>query len=165
MRTPASIASHPIHPMLVPIPIGLWVFSLICYLVYLGGATSESWRIVAFYTMVGGVLGAGIAAVPGVIDMLSLTGSRKRTALIHMSINLVIVVVYLVNIGMRLGEPANVMTPVWLSIAAVALLGVSGWLGGKMVYKQAVGVDTGEPEVRAEAQARKDSAGGRLTSH
>ena len=30
MRTPASIARHPIHPMLVPIPIGLWIFSLVC---------------------------------------------------------------------------------------------------------------------------------------
>jgi uncharacterized membrane protein len=27
MRTPAQIAKHPIHPMLVPIPIGLWIFS------------------------------------------------------------------------------------------------------------------------------------------
>ena len=25
MRTPANIARHPIHPMLVPIAIGLWL--------------------------------------------------------------------------------------------------------------------------------------------
>jgi uncharacterized membrane protein len=29
MKTPASIAGHPIHPMLVAIPIGLWIFSLV----------------------------------------------------------------------------------------------------------------------------------------
>ena len=34
MRTPASIAGHPIHPMLVPIPIGLWIFSFVCDLAY-----------------------------------------------------------------------------------------------------------------------------------
>jgi len=28
MRTPARIMDHPIHPMLIPFPIGLWVFSL-----------------------------------------------------------------------------------------------------------------------------------------
>jgi uncharacterized membrane protein len=143
MRTPASIAGHPIHPMLVPLPIGLWIFSLVCDLIYVAGATSETWRVVAFYAMVGGVVGAVIAAIPGIIDFSALTGARRKTALIHMSINIVVVLVFLVNIGMRLGEPANVMTTVWLSLAAVALLAVSGWLGGKMVYVQGVGVDTG----------------------
>lgn len=37
MRTPANIAKHPIHPMLVPIPIGLWIFSLVCDLISLAG--------------------------------------------------------------------------------------------------------------------------------
>ena len=37
MRTPASIAGHPIHPMLVTFPIGLWVFSLVADLIYAFG--------------------------------------------------------------------------------------------------------------------------------
>jgi len=86
MHTPASIAKHPIHPMLVAIPIGLWVFSLICDLVLLFGGTSENWAIVARYTMVGGIIGALIAAVPGFIDMLALPWTAKRIALMHMSI-------------------------------------------------------------------------------
>lgn len=158
MRTPANIAKHPIHPMLVPLPIGLWVFSLVCDLAHLGGVAGEAWPVVAFYTMVGGVVGATIAAVPGFIDMLSLTGARRKTALIHMSLNIVIVLVYLVNIGMRLGETTT-LAPVWLSIAAVALLGVSGWLGGKMVYVQGVAVDTGSVEVQGDV---KESTRGRI---
>ena len=43
MRTPASIAGHPIHPMLVPIPIGLWIFSLVCDLVHAGGSGNPAW--------------------------------------------------------------------------------------------------------------------------
>ncbi len=39
MRTPASIGGHPIHPMLVVFPIGLWIFSLVCDLIGLGVAT------------------------------------------------------------------------------------------------------------------------------
>lgn len=50
MRTPAAIAKHPIHPMLVAIPIGLWIFSLICDLVRVFGATSPNWEIVAWYS-------------------------------------------------------------------------------------------------------------------
>jgi uncharacterized membrane protein len=73
MKTPASIAGHPIHPMLVPLAIGLWIAF---------GASSESWRIVALYTLAGGIVGALLAAVPGFIDMLSIPWPTKRTALI-----------------------------------------------------------------------------------
>src|SRR3954451_10109294 len=80
MQTPANIARHPIHPMLVPIPIGLWIFSLVCDLVYLGGG-GDQWETVAQYNMVAGVIGALIAALPGVIDMLSLSGTTRKVAL------------------------------------------------------------------------------------
>ena len=101
MRTPANIAKHPIHPMLVAIPIGLWIFSLICDLVYRFGSTNPNWQVVAWYTLVGGILGALIAAVPGFIDMLSLPWATKRVALIHMSINLTVVALYVVNAYIR----------------------------------------------------------------
>jgi uncharacterized membrane protein len=155
MRTPASIAKHPIHPMLVPIPIGLWLFSLVCDLVYTYGGGGEQWQTVAFYTMVGGTIGALVAAIPGLIDMLSLPASPRKTAIIHMSINLTIVGLYVINIFVRLGNPQNIQLPVWLSVIAVALLTVSGWLGGKMVYEQRVAVDTGEEA--ATAHARRDT--------
>ena len=58
MRTPASIAGHPVHPMLITFPIGLLVFSLICDLISLRGANLETWATVALYTMVGGFIGA-----------------------------------------------------------------------------------------------------------
>jgi len=141
MRTPANIAKHPIHPMLVAIPIGLWVFSLVCDLVLLFGGTSENWAIVARYTMVGGIVGALVAAVPGLIDMLALPSPVKRIAITHMSINLTVVALYAVNVYLRYrGVESN--TPVWLSVIAVAMLVVSGWLGGKMVYVHGVAVET-----------------------
>ena len=75
MRTPASIGKHPIHPMLIVFPIGLWFFSLACDLIRLAGATNDAWSIVAFYAMVGGLFGALVAAVPGFIDSF-LQGGR-----------------------------------------------------------------------------------------
>ena len=39
MRTPASINGHPVHPMLVTIPIGLWIFSLAADVIYFGRLT------------------------------------------------------------------------------------------------------------------------------
>jgi uncharacterized membrane protein len=144
MRTPASIAGHPIHPMLIPLPIGLWIFSLVCDLVYSFGGGGETWHTVAFYTMVGGVVGALIAAIPGVIDMLSLPQGPRKTAVVHMTINLTIVGLYLINIWLRTGNPEDVRLTMWMSVISVVLLSVSGWLGGKMVYEQHVAVNTGE---------------------
>lgn len=141
MRTPANIAKHPIHPMLVAVPIGLWLFSLICDVIHLMGATSPNWEIVARYTMVGGTLGALVAAVPGFIDMLSLRAGLKRIALIHMTINLTVVAMYVVNVWLR-AQGAESLAPFWLSLGGIGLLGISGWLGGKMVYVHGVAVQT-----------------------
>lgn len=148
MQTPASIYKHPIHPMLVVFPIGLWIFSLVCDLIRLAGAAADTWSIVALYTMVGGFIGALAAAVPGFIDLLFYKGGAppvKKIALTHMAINLTAVVLYAINIWLRAGGPGSTGTsmsvPVLLSIIGVALLCVSGWLGGQMVHVYGVGVE------------------------
>lgn len=140
MHTPANIAKHPIHPMLVAVPIGLWLFSLVCDLVFRFADGNENWDTVALYTLLGGIVGALLAAVPGFIDMLSLPTHLKRIAIMHMSINLTVVALYVVNAWLRLrGTGEN--GPLALSVIAVAMLVVSGWLGGKMVYVHGVAVD------------------------
>jgi uncharacterized membrane protein len=148
MRTPASISKHPIHPMLIVFPIGLWIFSLVCDLIHLAGASGDAWLTVALYSMVGGLIGALCAAVPGFIDLLYYKGGAppvKKIALTHMAINLTVVVLYAINIWLRTSEPTQMgtiaSTPVLLSIIGVALLFVSGWLGGQMVHVYGVGVE------------------------
>jgi uncharacterized membrane protein len=149
MQTPASIARHPIHPMLVPIPIGLWIFSFVCDLFHAGGAAGEAWTTVAFYTMAGGIIGALLAALPGLIDLLSLPEGPRSTAIKHMALNLTIVALYIINFVMRWREPANPGGLVWLSLISLVLLVISGWLGGKMVYEYGVAVaGTNEPPRR-----------------
>ena len=142
MRTPASIAGHPIHAMLIVFPIGLLIFSLICDLISTRSADPTTWALVAFYTMVGGFIGALCAAIPGLIDLLSLTDRAiKKTAITHMSINLVAVALYAINIWLRLQSGTNTGTPLVLSVIGVCMLAVSGWLGGKMVHEAGIGVD------------------------
>ena len=145
MRTPASVARHPIHPMLVPIPIGLWIFSLVCDLLFVFGAGATHWATVSFWTMLGGLAGAILAALPGIIDMLSLRGTPKKLALVHMGINVTVVVLYAMNFGMRLNGGAISGLPLFFSIAGVSLLAVSGWIGGHMVYVHHVAVDDRKP--------------------
>jgi uncharacterized membrane protein len=126
--------------MLVPIPIGLWIFSFVCDLTFVLGSGVSLWYTLSFWTMIGGLVGAVIAAVPGVIDMLSLTGQPKRLALTHMALNATIIVVYAVNLGMRIQGASIAGVPLVLSAVAIGLLAVSGWLGGHMVYVHRVGV-------------------------
>jgi uncharacterized membrane protein len=143
MRTPASIAGHPIHPMLVPIAIGCFIFSFAADLLCLATGNTQLWPTLAYYTMIGGILGALAAAVPGLIDLLSLpAGYTKSIAIKHMSINLLVVAIYVCNAWLRHGNPQNLKVPMILSLVTILLLLVSGWLGGKMVYEAGVGVDT-----------------------
>jgi uncharacterized membrane protein len=58
-----------------------------------------------------------------------------------MSINLVAVALYAINIWLRTHGSDNSGVPFILSVVAVAMLAVSGWLGGKMVHLAGVGVD------------------------
>ena len=150
MRTPAQIAGHPIHPMLVSIPIGLWVFSLVCDIASRSSAQPETWSTVALYTMVGGIVGALLAALPGLVDLLSLKDRAiRKTALTHMAINLTVVALYAFNAWTRMSDPASAGMAFALSLLGIALLLVSGWLGGKMVYQAGVAVHTEEAAASA----------------
>ena len=53
MTTPASIGKHPIHPMVIPFPIALWIFSFICDVVSALHSGSALWKDMAFFSMAG----------------------------------------------------------------------------------------------------------------
>src|SRR6185503_10609414 len=130
MRTAASIAGHPIHVMLVSLPIGLWVFSLICDVILMTGHNPDLWFTVAYVTMAGGIVGALLAAVFGLIDLVSLPrGHTRNLGLAHMAINLVIVAVFAFDLYLRTGDLESMTLPFVLSIVGIAMLSVSGWLG------------------------------------
>lgn len=140
MKTPASLAGHPLHAMLVPLPIGLWIFALVADIVAAATGNTE-WRTVAFYTMGGGVAGALLAAIPGLVDLVSLRGTAAvRTGVVHMAANLVAVAVFGINFFLRMNSPDH-QGSLALTLAGVAIIGFSGWLGGRLVYEAGVGVE------------------------
>ena len=114
MQIPASISKSPVRPLLIALPVGLWMVSLLCDLLYLGGAATELWSRLALYTMVGGFIGA--------IALLTLPGFVA-----HMNVTLVVVALYAVNIWLRLGEPHLTMA-IALSLTGVGMLALSSWV-------------------------------------
>ena len=168
MRTPAQVAGHPIHPMLVALPIGMWVFSLVADFIALRSGAADTWHAAALYTMVGGIIGALLAAPFGFIDVMSLRDAHtRRIGFTHMTLNLVIVVLYIVNAWTRVAASVSPTVSLWLSIVAIAMLLVSGWLGGHMVYKHGVAVNaadtapsTERPFADRSSWSRNPSSGG-----
>jgi uncharacterized membrane protein len=126
--------------MLVVFPIGLWIFSLISDLIFVFGGT-VLWKELAFYTMAGGLIGALAAAIPGFIDMFSITDPKiGKIAWNHMLLNLAAVAIFGLDLFLRIILEQDALVPVLLSVAGALILAVSGWLGGELAYVHGVGV-------------------------
>jgi uncharacterized membrane protein len=151
--TNARIGKHPIHPMLVVLPLGLWVAALVFDTIYAVGR-DQSMRVVAFWNVGAGVIGAVLAAIPGFVDWLSLTGRAARVGTYHLLLNLGAVAVFAVNWFVRTRVDGDSPWPLILSIVGVVAVGVSGWLGGQLVYVHRVGVEE-DQDVRAAARQRR----------
>ena len=147
MASSASIGRHPIHAMLIPFPIGLWVFSLVADLIYLwrGNPIWKDW--IAFYSLAAGIVGAALAAVPGIIDWLSLKSPEVvKIANWHARLNVIALVIFAASFYLRTTRGVSIVSgsytiPVLLSVLGVILITISGWLGGEMVYVHGVAVE------------------------
>jgi uncharacterized membrane protein len=141
MSTRASVHNHPIHPMLVVFPLGLWVFSVLCYLVFLLSSVSV-WRTVSLYAMGGGVIGGVLAAIPGTTDFLTFSKSKVQTiALTHMLSNTVALTIFIITFALMILWDGHPVAPFILSLFGLLAVGVGGWLGGSLVYEHGVGVE------------------------
>src|SRR5436189_5626162 len=136
---------HPLHPMLVHFPIGLFLLSLLLDLASLVFPSVPNLVRDSFYAMLLGVITALIAAVPGFVDYTDIRSDHpaKRTATTHLTLNLIVVALYGINLGVRsssLIDPKISFGRLILSLIGVALLSVSGYLGGRLVYDAGISV-------------------------
>jgi uncharacterized membrane protein len=142
MRSRAAINGHPLHPAVVAIPIGAFTITLVADIVT-WATGSPGWIDTARYALIIGVAGALWAAVLGFVDFFGVTMSPAgaRVARIHMILNLTAVVLFAVSLWMRQTDPDHWSTGACTtSTIAFLVVGVSGWLGGELVFKHKVGV-------------------------
>lgn len=155
-KSTASIAGHPIHPMLIPFPIAFFVATFVCDLIYwrtgnLGWVTATMWLLGA------GLIMAALAAAIGLIDVLGEPRIQAlRDAWYHAGGNVLVVLIELYNWYSRYssGETAVLPTGLVLSLIAVCILLFTGWKGWEMVYRHHVGVSDEEVQ-RSEAIKRR----------
>jgi len=139
-----KLAGHPIHPMLIVLPLGLLSIGALFDAVYLG-TSDATFAEVAFWNITVGIVGGLLAAIFGLIDWLAIpSGTRaKRLGLWHGGGNVAIVLLFIVSWFLRLPDHAYVPDVLPFVIGLVAVVGVlfTAWLGGEMVYRLGVAVD------------------------
>jgi uncharacterized membrane protein len=137
---------HPFHPALVTVPIGAWIASMGFDLAARVSDEPEVFAKGSFWLIALGLVGAAVAGFFGMLDLLTIPRNTKafRTGVLHLLLNSAVIVLYVVNLLVRQGRldkaGAVPVALVALSAVALALLSVSGWLGGKLAYRYGVRV-------------------------
>jgi uncharacterized membrane protein len=150
VESTASIAGHPLHHMLVPFPIAFLIGAFATDLAF-WSTTNAFWAQASYWLLIAGIVTALVAALPGFIDFFSIDKLRDVSiAWIHMVGNLTVVVLALINLALRWGDPAAGARGwgFWLSLLSALLLLINGWLGGELAYRYRIGtIPDDSPEV------------------
>ena len=146
MESKTKLLGHPIHPMLIVLPLGLFIMAVISDIGFMSTG-SRGLAFVSYWDIVGGIIGGLIAAVFGSVDWWAIpSGTRAKTiGLYHGVGNVIVVALFAASWWMRVAVEGHVpsTTASALIFAGVALGAVTGWLGGELVDRLGVGVDEG----------------------
>src|SRR5712691_705677 len=146
MRAKATFAGEPVHPMFVHYPIALWTTSVITDLIFYFHRNS-SLILISKFLIAAGIVGAILAAIPGIIDWLTITDPVvTKVANWHARLNIAALVIFGASLYLRMKHYGAPMVGFHLKIPfAVSLVGwiamaISASLGGKLVYEHRMGV-------------------------
>ncbi|WP_433363271.1 Rieske 2Fe-2S domain-containing protein [Actinoplanes sp. CA-142083] len=129
---------HPLHPVLVQLPVGSFVSAAILDL--LPGRSRSATALIA-----AGVAGVAPAVAAGWIDWSQLTKDRRRVGLVHATTNAIAVGLYATSLVARLrGRTTRGKA---FSFAGLTVAGLGAYLGGHLSYAQSAGVNQAAPEI------------------
>ena len=145
MASKASIGGHPVHPMLIPFPLALWITSFAADVVFYF-IRNPTLVYISKFLLAAGLIGGVAAAVPGIIDWLVIKNKEvKKIADWHARLNIIALIIFAASLFLRMRIGArwvsySLKIPFLISLVGVILIFVSGWLGGDLAYKHGVGV-------------------------
>jgi uncharacterized membrane protein len=156
---------HPIHPILIPVPIGAWVSSVVLGTVFRQKRAAKQLAGI-------GVVAAPLAIATGWAEFSELTPRQRRVGLVHAATNAFATIAFAKSYRSRARE-AHGAADLW-SLIGLTAVGVGGSLGGHLAYAQGAGVfrwqapehTIGEPIPlpAAEHAAEAESPHSRVTS-
>ena len=127
-----TFLGHPLHPLLVTVPIGSWTAAAAFDLV---GDRKGAQRLIAL-----GILGAVPTMATGGSDWAYTNGAEQRVGLVHATSNSLTLTAYALSWWER--RRGHHGRGVAWSVVGATTMGVGGWLGGHLSYALGVGVDT-----------------------
>ncbi|MEU8140099.1 DUF2231 domain-containing protein [Streptodolium elevatio] len=146
MKSRASVAGHPLHPMLVSFPIVGYTGALVGYAVY-GGTDDQFWLNFAIVMNIVGVAGAVLADLPGLVDLGAAVPKghpAKRVGMMHAALNVLTLALFAITLAVYASHwngPARSATfGVTLGAIGVASMLAAGTLGWSLVHDHLVGV-------------------------
>jgi uncharacterized membrane protein len=137
-----NINGHPVHPILVPFPIAFLVGAALSDVGF-WITEDEFWARASLWLVGAGVVSGLLAGLVGAIDFFTIERARSgNTGRFHAAGNITAVILSLVSYLIRRGDPAD--SVLWgglaISLVTVAILIVTGWLGGELAFRHKIGV-------------------------
>jgi len=149
-----AIIGHPIHPVLIHFPVAALLGLVAVDLAYLWTG-DFFWARASLWLAGVGALGGWLSGTVGLIDLLIVPGIRRLiTAWCHALLAVMLLSLASLNWLLRVGDPGAAIWPwgVYLSFLTAGVITFTGFLGGKLVYEYAVGVETDEAHLKKAAQ-------------
>lgn len=142
VRSTAAIGGHPIHPMLIPLPIGALVGVLATDVVF--WLTGDGfWAQASWWLLWAGLVTGLLAAAVGLVEYFTIHRVRShRAGRIHLWSNVAALALVGINLATRMGGHADAVLPWGLALTVITgmALAVGGWFGGELAYRHGVGV-------------------------
>ncbi len=143
MKSKAAIGSHPIHPMLIAFPVS-FLTGAVGFDIASRVTTSEALYTTAQHCLLTGIVTGLVAAVPGLVDFMTIIPSNsraKRKARAHMIVNISALILFAISLFVRpmfVDRTVVSMLPAYLGLVTMM---IGGWLGGSLVYEERIGVN------------------------
>src|SRR5918993_4403609 len=142
MRSKIHLKGHPLHPIMVALPIaffiGTLVFDALGYF-----RMNDYFYITAYYLEIAGIVTAVLAAVPGIVDYAAVVppnSSAKKRATKHGILNVLLLLIFCFAWFYRRNEGFDPVIVLITETVGVILLSISGWLGGTLVHRNQIGI-------------------------
>ncbi len=139
MQGKATVAGHPVHPILVTFPIGCFVAAVVCDVISIFTGP-VFWAPMSTWLLLFGVLGSLLAALFGLVDYLTapMSSAAKSLAGWHMTLNVGMIAAFGLACAVRFHDHTSAAGYALTGIG-VLLLAIAGFLGGDVAHRHLVG--------------------------
>ncbi|WP_207462840.1 DUF2231 domain-containing protein [Azospirillum sp. SYSU D00513] len=153
----AAVGKHPIHPTIIPFPIAFLTATLATDVAY-WRTGDPFWAQSSRWLLRAGLASGVVAGAVGAVDYAAIPRTRKHAVgPLHALGNVTVLAIAAANLMGRRRDPEEGVVPrgLALSAATTALLGLTAWAGGELIYRHRVGV-VGEVDESTDGETGND---------